>query len=356
MNQVAVNNKTIEVSEFFKTLQKLVIKSKKKQPRTDFDINLSQIKIRLTFFSNKLTDTLLPALSHLTNSSISQNFEYQIYILDGASINSPFPSIENIANKFIFRGDIEGFSTYQYQIAYLVHSKLICALDHIKKIGIVIAQDSKLIPKFTTASPLKEIFNWIMLRNQCSLIHAAAVGNKDGAVLLVGKSGSGKSITAIRCLFHGLDFYGDDIVGISNKKEPLIHSIFSTAKTFHKDIKEISGLEKYSILSNLKPYDKEVFFFSEHFKKQLSIQARLTGILHIIQSDDKASITPTSAANILSIVGSTSVTMFPYSNQTHILQLMSLFKSVPCFKFELGDQVNKIASKLKQFLKLISKN
>ena len=144
--------------------------------------------------------------------------------------------------------------------------------------------------------------------------------------------------------------------GISNKKGPLIHSIFSTAKTFHKDIKEISGLEKCSILSNLKPYDKEIFFFNEHFKKQLPIQARLTGILHIIQSDDKASITLTSAANILSIVGSTSITMFPYSNQTHILQLMSLFKSVPCFKFELGNQVNKIASKLKQFLKLMAKN
>ena len=30
VNQVVVNNKTIEVSEFFKTLQKLVIKAKKK--------------------------------------------------------------------------------------------------------------------------------------------------------------------------------------------------------------------------------------------------------------------------------------------------------------------------------------
>jgi hypothetical protein len=35
---------------------------------------------------------------------------------------------------------------------------------------------------------------------------------------------------------------------------------------------------------------------------------------------------------------------------------MSLFKSVPCFKFELGNQVNKIASKLEQFLKLMAKN
>ena len=357
MNLNVNADKNIEVSIFFQALHKLVIEVSKNQPLTDYDINLAETNVRLSFFSNQLSDILLPALSHITYSSVtSEKPQYQIYVLDGTTIDSPLPVIEDITNKFIFRGDIENFSTYQHQIAYLIHSKLICAVDHINKIGIVIAQDSKLIPKFITASPLKEIFNWIMLRNQCSLIHAAAVGNQDGAVLLVGKSGSGKSVTAIRCLFHGLDFYGDDIVGISNKKTPLIHSIFATAKIFNKDISKIAGLEKYSILGNLKPNDKEVFFLNEYFKEQLPIVMPIKAILHVIQSDDTASISPTSVANLLNVVGATSVTLFPYSHQTYTIQLMSLFKSVPCFKFKLGNQTDQIALTLEHFLKSIANN
>jgi hypothetical protein len=349
--------KNIEVSIFFQALQKLVIEASKNQHSSDYDINLADINVRLSFFGHQLSDILLPALSHIIYSSVTfEKPQYQIYVLDGTTIDSPFPAIEGITNKFIFRGDIEDFSTYQHQIAYLIHSKLICAIDHINKIGIVIAQDSKLIPKFISASPLKEIFNWIMLRNQCSLIHAAAVGNQDGAVLLVGKSGSGKSVTAIRCLFYGFDFYGDDIVGISNKKKPLIHSIFSTAKIFNKDIAKITGLKKYYNLSNLKPNEKEVFFLSEYFKEQLPIKMSIKAILHVIQSDDTASITPASVANILNVVGSTSVTIFPYSHQTYTIQLMSLFKSVPCFNFELGNQTDQIALTLGHFLKSMANN
>jgi len=354
-NQFVNAHKIIEVDAFFHILQKLVIEAQSNQQSRHYDIDLAQISVRLSFFDNKLSDILLPALSHITHSSAaSQKPEYQIYVLDATAIRSPFPAIEGIANKFIFRGDIEDFSSPQYQIAYLIYSKIICAIDHFNKIGIVIAQDAKRIPVFTTASPFKEIFNWIMLKNQCSLIHAAAVGNQDGAVLLTGKSGAGKSMTAIRCLFHGFDFYGDDIVGISNKNKPTVHAIFASAKVFQKDIAEITGLEKYSNWSNLKPKDKEVFFLSEDFKEQLPIQAPIKAILHVMQSDAKATFSPTSVAKVLNVVGSTSVTLFPYSHLAHTIQLMSLFQSVPCFKFELGNQVDDIAPLLEQFLKSMS--
>lgn len=342
---------SIEVGAFFCILQKLLLEALSKQQSRHHDIKLAQINVRLTFFDKKLSDIFLPALAHITyTSGATQKPEYQIHILDTSAISSPFPSIEGIANKFIFRGDIENFSNPQYQIAYLIHPKIICAIDHFNKIGIVIAQDVKRIPVFTTASPFKEIFNWIMLKNQCSLIHAAAVGNKDGAVLLTGKSGAGKSVTTIRCLFHGLDFYGDDIVGISNKNKPAVHSIFASAKIFQKDISEITGLEKYSKWRSLKPKDKEVFFLSEDFKEQIPLQAPIKAILHLVQSHGKAAISTASIANVLNVVGSTSCAIFPYSHQSHTIQLISLFKNVPCFNFKLGNKVDDIAPLLEDFL------
>lgn len=357
VNQSVNFQNNIEVSAFFHILQKLVIEAQSNQQSRHYDIDLAHISVRLNFFGHELVNAMLQALSHITRSSTaSQKPEYQIHILDATAFNSPFPAIEGIANKFIFRGDIEDFSSSQYQIAYLIHPKIICAVDHFNKIGIVIAQDAKRIPAFTTASPFKEIFNWIMLKNQCSLIHAAAVGNQDGAVLLTGKSGAGKSVTAIRCLFEGMDFYGDDIVGISNNNQPLVHSIFASAKVFQKDCQTIAGLEKYSHLNNISPNNKEVFFLEEHFKRQLPLQGPIKAILHLAQSEGKAAISPTSVANVLNVVGSTSCAIFPYSHQKHTLQLISLFKHVPCFNFELGNQVDNIAPSLRQFLKSMVHN
>jgi len=352
VNQSVNSKKNIEVGAFFETLKKLVIEAQRNQQSTLYDLDLAHISVHLNFFGNELSRILLPALSHITRSSTaSQQPEYRIHVLDATAINSPFPAIEDIVNKFIFRGDIENFSSPQYQIAYLIHPKIICAVDHFNKIGIVIAQDSKRIPTFITASPFKEIFNWIMLNNQRSLIHAAAVGNQDGAVLLTGKSGAGKSVTAIRCLFDGFDFYGDDIVGISNSHKPVVHAIFASAKIFQKDCPTIAGLEKYYHLNNISPNNKEVFFLEEHFKRQLPLQSSIKAILHIVQSDGEAAISPTSVANVLNIVGSTSFSIFPYFHQNHTIQLISLFKSLPCFKFELGNQVDNIAPSLRRFLK-----
>jgi hypothetical protein len=75
-----------------------------------------------------------------------------------------------------------------------------------------------------------------------------------------------------------------------------------------------------------------------------------------VQSNDKAVISPTSVAKVLNIVGSTSYTIFPYSHQKHTIQLISLFKSVACYQFELGNQVNQVAPVLEQFLETIIHN
>lgn len=357
VNQSINFQKNIEVGAFFLNLQKLVIEAQSNRQSTHYDIDLAHISVRLNFFGHELVHAMLPALSHITHSPpASQKPEYQIHVLDVTAISSPFPAIVGIANKFIFRGDIEDFSCTQYQIAYLIHPKIICAVDHFNKVGIVLAQEARCIPAFTNASPFKEIFNWIMLKNQCSLIHAAAVGNQDGAVILTGKSGAGKSVTAIRCLFHGFDFYGDDIVGISNKNKPVVHSIFASAKIFQKDCQKIAGLEKYSHLNNISPNNKMVFFLEEHFKRQLPLEGHIKAILHLVQSDGRAAISPTSIANVLNVVGSTSFTIFPYSHQSHTIQLISLFKHVPCFNFDLGNQVDDIAPLLELFLKTMVHN
>jgi hypothetical protein len=56
------------------------------------------------------------------------------------------------------------------------------------------------------------------------------VGGEHGAVLITGRSGVGKSTTALACLEQGLSYLGDDYVLLQLDPVPTVHSLYATAK------------------------------------------------------------------------------------------------------------------------------
>lgn len=86
------------------------------------------------------------------------------------------------------------------------------------------------LPYWETAAPLRIIINWWGIAHGIQLLHAAAIGCQGRGVLLAGKSGSGKSTTAVSCLAGGLFYLGDDHVILDTNRRTEAHSIFATAK------------------------------------------------------------------------------------------------------------------------------
>ena len=80
------------------------------------------------------------------------------------------------------------------------------------------------------AAPFKAILHRWARRRGYQLLHAGAVGTDDGAVLLVGSPGSGKSTTSLVCLEAGMSYLGDDYVMVSLDPEPRVHSVSCAAK------------------------------------------------------------------------------------------------------------------------------
>ncbi len=80
------------------------------------------------------------------------------------------------------------------------------------------------------ARPLHRLLGGVLSLAGSAMLHAALVGESGSAVLLAGPGGSGKSTTALACLFAGLDILGDDTVAAAINNEGVIgYSIFSTA-------------------------------------------------------------------------------------------------------------------------------
>ncbi len=85
-------------------------------------------------------------------------------------------------------------------------------------------------PPYTSFRPLAEIFSAWFPTQGLVLLHAAAVGDADGVVLLVGDGGSGKSTTAVLCSQAGLGFLADDFCLLEPGASPRVHSIYRSAK------------------------------------------------------------------------------------------------------------------------------
>jgi hypothetical protein len=85
-------------------------------------------------------------------------------------------------------------------------------------------------PAYARFRPFAELFSAWFPRRGMLLLHAAAVGNADGVVLVVGAGGSGKSTTALLCSVAGMGFLADDFCLLAPGPSPVAHSLYRSAK------------------------------------------------------------------------------------------------------------------------------
>lgn len=83
------------------------------------------------------------------------------------------------------------------------------------------------LPVYERCAPLRPLLQWWLDRSGLQLVHGAAVGTREGGVLLVGRGGSGKSTTALACLGSDLYYAGDDYVAVAGRS---VCRVYSTAK------------------------------------------------------------------------------------------------------------------------------
>lgn len=90
------------------------------------------------------------------------------------------------------------------------------------------------VPLWEQSSPLRVAARWWSTEHGASMVHTGAVANADGAILLVGDGGAGKSTTTMACLGTGLDVLGDDYCFVQppayDGDDALVHAVYRHAK------------------------------------------------------------------------------------------------------------------------------
>ena len=194
--------------------------------------------ICLRFAGQALIPQLTPAIAHLEAAPVAAP-ALTVCLWDSASTGARLPLLVaslvdllrcNPWEQLDIRRAIKGFHGGRIQTNYEPGSRVLSALDTRRNLALYWAHDAAELPYYEKGSPLKGVLSCWTGSRDCQYVHAGAVGNAAGGVLLAGRGGSGKSTTALACISAGLLYASDDYCLVAADPAPYAYSLYNTAK------------------------------------------------------------------------------------------------------------------------------
>lgn len=216
--------------------------------------NLAGTLIRLVYACEGLLAAFGPALSHLEVEP-ERLPDVTFHVWDSASSGIAIPPPPFPRHCYTDRGDIWGMNSRRIRSAFHWIECSVNLMDLERGIGVYWVQSPEMLPYWCHASPLRTLFHWWMAYNGYQLLHAAAVGDDKGALLITGKGGVGKSTTALSGLTNGMRYLADDYLVVGFDPEPCVYSLYATAKLEPNQLERFSKFE--SLLTNRPFLDAE---------------------------------------------------------------------------------------------------
>jgi hypothetical protein len=215
-------------------------------------------------------------------------------------------------------------------------------LDAARQEAIVWSPDAGRLPYYERAAPLRPILHWWGEQRGSQVVHAAAVGTPAGAVLLVGKNGSGKSTAALSCLLAGLTYLGDNDVLLASEPDPFACSLSSCAKLEVEHLQtRLPELATVPRDAARVPGGKVLLYLHERFGDRLADRLPVRAILlPRVSATGTPMLRPVSAAAALTALAPSSLLQLPGSRAGALRALAALARRVPSHVLELGPELS----------------
>ncbi len=314
------------------------------------DYEIAGLTIRLSFAGPRLVASFTRALEHLEVGAVeSPDATFCLWDSISTGVSMLPPPCDREA--FSDRGDLWGFHSRRIKTAFHYHDYSVNLFDRDRRTGIYWVQNGDVLPYWTLASPLRTLFYWCLEQHGRQLVHAAAVGTEEGAVLVVGKGGLGKSSTALTCLEAGLDFIGDDYLVVANEPEPVAYSLYATAKVNPEDLARFPGLRSLVSQPVVPPGEKALLFLNSRFRPQIrrKMPIQAVAVPRVVDGEDSA-FHPEAVPTVQQAATFTTMAQLPYAgDRTHEF-FATLCDRLPAYRLELGRDKEKLAGTISGFL------
>jgi len=317
----------------------------------EFYYEIGGFPICIRIVGPAMATRLTPALAHNAISPTAPALTICVWDTVSTDVAMPTPPWEHA--DYLKRAEVRGYSNDRILTAYDVWGGALRMLDTQQNIGIFWTRDAATLQVYDRGAPLRMILHWWMRERGRQFVHAGAVGTAEGGVLLAGKSGSGKSTTAVSCLDSDLLYASDDYCLISTEPTPYVYSLYSSTK--------LESVHLEDRLAHLKPLisnpeeieeEKALLFLAQHYPNKVTRGFPIRAIL-LPRVTGKRETTLTQASPVAALKALAPSTMLQLSGtgQQEFRAMSTFVKQVPSYHLELGTNLGQIPQIIEKLLR-----
>ena len=300
-----------------------------------FDIAGRRLRVRLA--GEALRPSIEPALAHLAAAADGAPPDLEVMVWDTRSTGVGLPAREHAAPM-------------DAETVWQAGAGILTAVDAGRRSAVVWAPDADAVPFNEVAAPLRVFLHLALARAGTHLVHAAAVGRPDGGALIVGRSGAGKSSTALACVGSTLGVAGDDYVAVAPGESPHVHSLYSSAKLNPDQLERFPALAD-GVANRGVAGDKPVLFLHPRWEAAVSRGFPLRAALAPrVVGHGATTVTRVGRAALLAALAPSTIFQLPGTGAHTLAALARLLARVPCYELRLGARVADIPAAIEQAL------
>jgi hypothetical protein len=306
--------------------------------------------VLMRFAGPAIADRFSPAIEHLSERSLEPP-DLTVHFFDDRSTGARMPPAPWAPECHGQRGVIQGYNDERFFTTYEIGIDILQMFDAQRNAGIYWVRDYEWIPYWENSFPMRSILHWRFRHNPLQAVHAGAVGNASGGVLIAGKSGSGKSTTTLACLTSGLLYAGDDYVLAEIAAQPYVHSLYSTAKLVPDNCERFPQLAP--LVSNPDKLDqqKALIYLREHFPASVVRGFPLRAILlPRVTGLTNTKLVKAGAMDAFRAIAPTTLLHLTRATDEAARKISALCRSLPVWWLEAGTDLRQIPQVIAEFL------
>lgn len=305
--------------------------------------------VRITLAGSSLAPVLLAALTHLAAPPGPP--ELSIHVWDGTTADIVPEAPDWVSQAFYGNSEIRQTEEDGVHVAFDGLLGMLSVLDTRRGLAFCWLRDPRHVPITIAGTPFRIILQWWADLEDRILVHAAALGDDTGALLVAGASGSGKSTTALTAVRAGLKYLGDDFVLVETGPPPAVHCLYNSAKVDPGTLEErFPDLESSVHERQRLDHEKHLLFAHRLWADRIVRQRKLSALLlPSITGRPETRLTAASGGQALRTL---LPGIFPFPGMRHsaVERLGRLVRAVKAYRLELGTQSHDIVRAIREAL------